>query len=59
MSSNLGRKANTKQNKVVLTYNVPNLRDSNVLPTQKLMMLLVQLNQLNCNYADDTIDSLR
>lgn len=40
-----------------MTY--PNLRDSNVLTSQQLMMLLVQLNiQFNCHYANDIIDGL-
>lgn len=41
-----------------MTY--PNLRYSNVLPTQKCRMLLVQVtNLLNSHYADDIIDSLK
>lgn len=41
-----------------MTY--PNLRYSNVLPTQKFMMLLVQVtNLLNSHYVDDVIDSLK
>lgn len=41
-----------------MTY--PNLRYSNVLPTQKCLMLLVQVtNLLNSHYVDDIIDSLK
>lgn len=41
-----------------MTY--PNLRYSDVLPTQKCMMLLVQVTNLwNSHYVDDITDSLK
>lgn len=48
------------KNKMYLYMTYPNLRYSNVLPTQKFMMLLVQVtNLLNSHYVDDVIDSLK
>ena len=59
MGINLGRIANINRIKLYLYMTYPNLRDSNVLTSQQLMMLLVQLNiQFNCHYANDIIDGL-